>query len=69
MIQLVVEHLHHDIGAGKVRKPIAEDVVRKEPPPDPTTLKVKPQRLSEGRLGEGARLVAEPIVNSRKRSA
>ena len=68
MIQLVVEHLHHDIGAGKVRKPIAEDVVRKEPPPDPATLKVEPQRFSEGWLGEGARFVAQPIVDSRKRS-
>src|SRR5690349_23205031 len=61
MVELVVEHLHHDVRPGKIRKPIAENVLRKKPPPNPTALKVISQRLAERRLRELSRFVAQAV--------
>ncbi len=69
VIQFVVEHLHHNVRAREVREPIAKNVLRQEPPPEPTALKVESQRLSKGRLCEGAHFVAQAVIDGGKRSA
>src|SRR5262245_59468419 len=67
VVQLVVEDLDHDIGAGKIGEPIAKDVLRQKPPANPTALKVVAQRLTDRRLRKGTGLVPESIVDGRER--
>lgn len=40
VVQSIVEHLNHDIGAGEVGQSITENVVREKPAADPAALKV-----------------------------
>src|SRR5262245_61178755 len=68
MVQLVVEDLHHDVGAGEVGKPVAKYILLEQPPPDPAALDSVSTRLSDNWLREHARLFAEPIVDSWKRA-
>ena len=66
VIELVVEHLNHDVRTGEVGEPIAKNILRQKPSPDPTALKIESQRFSKGRLREGARLLAQPVIRGRE---
>ena len=66
LVEAVVEDLHHDIGAGEVGEPIAEDVMRQEPPPDPTALKIVAHRFANRCLCKGAGLVAQSVIHGRQ---
>src|SRR5512134_155803 len=46
MVELIVEHLHHDVGASEIGKPVPKNILREKPSPDPTALKVKAHRLA-----------------------
>src|SRR5262245_46021785 len=64
--QVVVEHLDHNIGAGEIGQPIAEDILRQKPSANPTALEIETQRFADCRLRKRPGLLAESIIYGRE---